>query len=175
MSNNPLRKERSGACETIRMLARYKAWANTITFSHLLALPGNEVTRLRPTRFGSIVHTLNHVYVVDDIFRAHLEGGAHGYTDRNTEAPPDLPDLWSAVQELDRWYVAYADGLDGETIDEPVYFRFVDGKPGRMTRGEILLHVINHGSYHRGFVGDLLYQIPSAFPANDLTIFLQTR
>jgi uncharacterized damage-inducible protein DinB len=32
---------------------------------------------------------------------------------------------------------------------------------------------INHGTYHRGFVSDLMYQVPAALPTNDLTVFLR--
>lgn len=157
----------------MRLLTRYKAWANNIAFPTVIALPEGEATRPRPTRYGNIVHTLNHVYVVDDIFRAHLEGRPHRYTARNTEHPPELMELWEAVQAMDRWYVSYADGLMQSALREIVQFRFVDGTPGAMTREEIVLHVVNHGTYHRGFVGDMLYQVPAVSPANDLTVFLR--
>jgi uncharacterized damage-inducible protein DinB len=42
-----------------------------------------------------------------------------------------------------------------------------------MTRGEILLHIVNHTSYHRGFVGDMMYQIPVRAPTTDLPVFLR--
>jgi len=42
-----------------------------------------------------------------------------------------------------------------------------------MTREEILRHVVNHSTYHRGFVGDMLYQVPASSPANDLPVFLR--
>jgi uncharacterized damage-inducible protein DinB len=157
------------------MLTRYKEWANAITFRTILALPEVELLRSRPTRFGNIIHTLNHVYVVDDIFRAHLQGQRHGYTARNTERTPTAPQLWEQVQAMDRWYIAYAANLDATALAEAVRFQFVDGGPAAMTREAILLHVINHGSYHRGFVGDMLYQVPAAFPSNDLTVFLQNQ
>lgn len=158
--------------DLVRLLIRYKAWANGITFPAILALPVGEALRPRATRFGNIVHTLNHVYVVDDIFRAHLEGRRHGYLARNTDEPPSLADLWDAVQALDQWYVSYATGLSDAGLRELVPFQFVDGGAGAMTRAEILLHVVNHGTYHRGFVGDMLYQVPAPFPANDLSVFL---
>ena len=161
------------ALATVRMLTRYKAWANEVTFGAVLALPPGEAERPRPTRFGDMVHTLNHTYVIDDIFRAHLQGRTHGYTSRNTERPPKLADLWAAVQAMDRWYVAYADGLTEQALGETVRFRFVDGGEGALTREQILLHVVNHGTYHRGFVGDMLYQVPAASPANDLPVFLR--
>jgi uncharacterized damage-inducible protein DinB len=163
----------AGSIATVRMLTRYKAWANGITFGAVMALPEGEALRPRPTRFGNMVHTLNHVLVIDDIFRAHLEGRPHGYKARNTDETPALSDLWAAVQDMDGWYMAYADSLTQQAIGETVHFRFVDGGRGAMTREEILLHVVNHGTYHRGFVGDMLYQVPAASPANDLPVFLR--
>jgi uncharacterized damage-inducible protein DinB len=51
-----------------------------------------------------------------------------------------------------------------ETLD----FRFVDGSAARMTRGEMLFHVVNHGSYHRGAVGNVLAQLGVAPPKERL-------
>lgn len=161
------------ALATVQMLVRYKAWANGITFPAVMALPDGEALRPRPTRFGNMVHTLNHAYVVDDIFRAHLEGRRHGYTARNTDHTPPLAELWEAVQAMDRWYVDFADGLSARELGEVVRFEFMGGGQGAMTREEILLHVVNHGTYHRGFVGDMLYQVPASSPANDLPVFLR--
>ena len=164
---------RGSTSDTMRMLTRYKAWANRITFPTVMALPEGEALRPRPTRFGNMVHTLNHAFVVDDIFRAHLEGRRHGYIARNTDPTPALDELWTAVQAMDAWYVACADSLTERDLIEVVRFEFVGGGEGAMTREEILLHVVNHGTYHRGFVGDMLYQVPAASPANDLPVFLR--
>lgn len=158
---------------TLGTLTRYKAWANAITFETVSALPKAEQFKQRPTRFGNIVHTLNHVFVIDEIFRAHFEGRSHGYTQRNTAEPPPLDELWRKVRALDRWYIDYAECLTEAIANEPVAFNFVDGQPANMTRAAMILHIINHGTYHRGFVGDMLYAVPAAFPANDLSVFLQ--
>ncbi|MBY8821811.1 DinB family protein [Sphingomonas colocasiae] len=165
--------ETGSASAMLRLLMRYKAWANEISYRHVMDLPEGEAERQRATRFGNIVHTLNHLHVVDEIFRAHLEGRPHGHVARNTDHPPPLADLWAAVQAMDRWYIAYADRLTDAAADEMVDFRFVDGGRGAMTRAEMLLHVVNHASYHRGFVSDMLYQLPSEPPANDLPVFLR--
>jgi len=43
-----------------------------------------------------------------------------------------------------------------------------------MTRGEILLHIVNHTTYHRGFVADLFYQVRGARPpTTDLPVYLR--
>lgn len=163
----------AAAASDLATLALYKSWANVSVFATVLALPNSVVVEERPTRWQSIVHTLNHVHVIDEIFRAHLLGEPHGYRERNTEVPPPLQDLWKAVQQTDRWYAEYACGLTAREATEAVDFQFVSGEAGRMTRGEILLHVVNHGTYHRGLVSDMLYQAGVELPANDLTVFLR--
>lgn len=157
----------------LQMLIRYKAWANQLTYERVAELPPEELTRERQTNFKTIIHTLNHVYVVDDIFRAHLEGRAHGYIARNTETSPPLETLWSNVQAMDRWYVELADRLTDAELSEIIAFEFVGGGEGAMSRMEILHHIVNHATYHRGFVSDMLYQVPVKPIPNDLPVFLR--
>ena len=159
--------------ENIRMLTRYKAWADDITFSAVSTLPNGEATKHRNTRFGNMVHTLNHVYVIDAIFKAHLLGQSHDYTARNTENCPPLADLLKLQKEMDKWYIDYADSISEEKLSEIVKFQFVGGGEGSMSRTDMVIHVVNHSTYHRGFVGDMMYQVPAIPPANDLPVFLR--
>jgi uncharacterized damage-inducible protein DinB len=161
------------AVRNIRMLTRYTAWANARLFDALAQLPDGEATARRPTLFGNMVNTLSHSHVVDLIWKAHLGGYPHGFTSRNTETEPALSELRAAQEQLDQWYIRYADGIDAAALDEMVNFRFVDGGPGSMTRGDILLHVVNHKTYHRGFVADLMYQASARPPVTDLPVFLR--
>ncbi|MBL4639833.1 MAG: DinB family protein [Kordiimonadaceae bacterium] len=159
--------------DTCQMLMRFKRWSNAITYKTVAALPESESLKIRQTRFGSMVNTLNHVYVVDDIFRAHLLGQTHSYTARNTDTHPPVTVLWAKVQKMDDWYVAYTESLTDAALAEGVTFEFVGGGDGAMTRNEILQHIVNHGNYHRGFVGDMLYQANVTPPATDLPVFLR--
>jgi uncharacterized damage-inducible protein DinB len=161
------------ATRTARMLTRYNAWANHQIFDAVAALPEGEATRERPSLFRNMTHTLNHNYVIDLIWQAHLEGRDHGFTARNTAEYPPLADLWRAQQGVDGWYIAWSDSLSDAVLAEKVSFTLIGGNRGVMTRGEILLHVVNHTSYHRGFVADLFYQVPSRPPTTDLPVFLR--
>jgi len=158
---------------TARMLTRYNAWANKLLFDAVAALPPGEATRERRSLFRNMVHTLNHNYVIDLIWQAHLEGREHGFTARNTPDHPPLPDLWRAQQAVDAWYIAWSDRLSDAALEERVGFTLIGGNKGVMTRGEILLHVVNHTSYHRGFVADLFFQVPARPPVTDLPVFLR--
>ena len=159
--------------KTAAMLARYNAWANRVIFDAVAALPPGEAEKPRPTLFRNMVHTLNHNYVIDRIFQAHLEGRPHGYSARNTTDHPPLAELWRAQQEVDAWYMEWAAQISERALDETVSFEFVGGGNGAMTRGQILMHIVNHTSYHRGFVGDLFFQVPARPPVTDLTVYLR--
>ena len=158
-----------------RMLTRYKAWADDLTYQMAAALPWEEIVKERPTTFKTIGHTLQHIAIVDEIFRAHLENRGHGYSRRTVETLPSMDDLRRRAKELNGWWIDYADRLTDDAAAQPVDFTYVNGDPGRMTGLEIVLHVVQHATYHRGYVDDMMYQVPVTPPATDLTVFLQER
>jgi uncharacterized damage-inducible protein DinB len=156
-----------------KMLARYNAWANKVIFDAVAALPAGEAVKPRPSIFKNMVHTLNHNYVIDRIFQAHLQGRPHGYEARNTADHPPLAELWKAQQEIDGWYIDWAERAGDAELDQQVSFTYVGGGAGRMTRREILQHLVNHTSYHRGFVAQMMYDIPVRPPVTDITVYLR--
>jgi uncharacterized damage-inducible protein DinB len=148
---------------TLKSLFAYKAWAN----AELYALLGTLAADRHADTLHGCVRTLNHVYVVDRIFRAHLAGEPRPFDATNTRQTPTLGQLRDDVETTDAWYVAYVDGLAEPALAESISFTFTDGDAGRMSREEILLHVITHGGYHRGNVGERL-QAASLAPPRDL-------
>ena len=149
-------------------LFAYKAWANAELFAALGAVDASA----HPDEARNAIRILNHVYVVDRIFQAHLEGKAHAYTATNTKETPTVQALAAAVKELDTWYVSYAEGLAPSALREQVRFMFTDGDSGSMSREEILLHVVTHGGYHRGAAGQVMRGASVAPPRDLYTRFL---
>ena len=160
--------------QSARMLTRYNRWANQLIFEAVAALPEGEATKERPSLFKNMVHTLNHNYVIDLIWQAHLEGRDHAFGARNTKDHPPLEELRVRQRAVDDWYIAWSDGLSEAALAERVHFTLIGGNRGVMTRAEILLHIVNHTTYHRGFVADLFYQVPGARPpTTDLPVYLR--
>jgi uncharacterized damage-inducible protein DinB len=153
---------------TLKSLFAYKAWANAELFQ---ALAGVSV-ELYPMELHTALRTMNHIHVVDRIFCAHLLGRPHGYQATNTAETPSLPDLQAAVAATDAWYLHYVESASSRQLAEVVDFSFTDGDAGCMRREEILLHLITHGSYHRGAVGQVIKGISVTPPRELLTRFL---
>jgi uncharacterized damage-inducible protein DinB len=159
--------------ENAGMLMRYAAWANSLLYAAIAELPEMEMTKRRPGFFGSIIRTLNHVYAMDLVWQAHLEGRPHGFTTRNPDPLPAFVDLRAAQATVDDWYVLYAAGLSNHAGAQIIKFDFIGGGEGAMSRVEILLHVVNHTTYHRGHIVDMMNQIPAQPPTTDLPVFLR--
>ncbi|MEN9783977.1 MAG: hypothetical protein RJA24_1320 [Pseudomonadota bacterium] len=159
---------------SVTMMARYKQWSDKVMFDAVAALPAEEIAKPRPSLFKNMVHTLNHIYVIDRIWQAHLDGRDHGYDARNTKDHPPLEELWKLQQEVDAWYVAWAHRQTANSVAETVSYTLIGGNQGAMTRGEILLHVVMHSNYHRGYVAQMMYDIPGCRPPQmDLPVYMR--
>jgi uncharacterized damage-inducible protein DinB len=157
----------------IRLLTRYSAWANSLLYEALGELPEIELTNPRQIVFGNLIRTVNHVYTMDLVWQAHLEGRAHGFTTRTPDVAMSFSDLCKAQATLDTWYIHYAEEMSDGQSEEIVDFTFIGGGDGSMTRGNILLHVVNHTTYHRGHIAVMMYQISAQPPTTDLPVFLR--
>ncbi|MBY0268500.1 MAG: DinB family protein [Burkholderiales bacterium] len=157
-----------------RMMVRYKQWSDKVMFDAVAALPEGEAVKPRTSLFKNMVHTLNHIYVIDRIWQAHLEGRDHGYEARNTKDHPPLAEMGRLQQEADAWYVQWADAQTDASLDATVEYTLIGGNRGAMTRGEILLHVVMHTNYHRGYVAEMFYAVPGCRPPSmDLPVYMR--
>lgn len=155
----------------LKTLFAQKTWANAELYDCMAKVdPAYHAEPLH-----TAIRTLNHIYVVDRIFRAHLVGEAHNYTQSNTVETPTLAELHFAAAETDLWFESYLAAQDAAALAESLTFRFTDGDAGRMTREEMLYHVLTHGAYHRGNVGQVLKGIAVTPPRDLLTKFLHQR
>jgi uncharacterized damage-inducible protein DinB len=158
--------------EGARLLARYKSWADDLTLKAVAALPASEAASERPTRFKIIIGTLNHSCVVDLIWQAHLEGREHGFKARDVVPYPELEALTAAQKRANDWLIAWSEAQSPASLGETVSFRMISGESGQMTRGEILVHIVNHATFHRGCVSDLFFRVPAKLPTTDWNVFL---
>lgn len=146
--------------DTLLRLFRHKAWANDELLTVLTNL-GEETSVSKLA-----IEALSHTHIVDRIFAAHLRGADHEYDSTNLTDMPKLHDLAADIRASDQEYLEYIWGLDQPRLAEQIDFRFTDGAPGRMSRDEMLMHVITHGIGHRGQISAVML-LNSVPPAKD--------
>lgn len=158
---------------TARMLTDYKRWADRRLFDSLASLPPGEVNRERVSVFKNMIGTLNHIYVVDCIWQAHLEGRGHSFKTSHDLLHSNLPELRLAQKDIDNWYCKWTARQTDASLDKAVEFAFVSGESGTMSAGAMLMHVVNHASYHRGWVIQMYFEIPAMPPVTDMPVYLR--
>jgi uncharacterized damage-inducible protein DinB len=144
--------------DTLQRLFGFKAWADDELLKALARLDeDSETTKLA-------IRALSHSHVVDRIFLAHLRGKEQPFRSANPAHLPTLHNLSEDIRATDEEYLRYVLGLHGDQMHEQIDFTFTDGPPGRMSREEMLMHVITHGIGHRGQVSAvmLLNALPPA-------------
>jgi uncharacterized damage-inducible protein DinB len=155
--------------QSYSQLIAVKRWADR----GLYDIVSRSLDRLNQEEASIMLRILDHIHVVDRIFQHHLQGLPHDFRAPRSERTPELQALASSARELDDWYVSYVDGLAQSDFEQPLDFVFTSGKRTRMRRGEIILHVCLHGTYHRGNAGAVL-QLKGITPSRDsVTDFLE--
>jgi uncharacterized damage-inducible protein DinB len=150
-------------------LFEHKAWCDRGMIETLRAAPA-DADRAQMT---VALFTLDHTQIVDAIFRARLEGREADFGSVVAERKPVLDDLAERFAKTDAWYLDYVRGVTAAELGETVEFVFVaDGEAGRMTKGEILAHVVTHGASHRGAINKMFEALKVQGAPDMVTTFL---
>ncbi len=146
----------------------YKQWADCRTLDAVKTI---DATR-HPSPLAFACQQLNHMVIVEELFKARLLGEPAPHASTNTEQVPGLPELELRITTLHAWFTGYLPGLEATQLQETLTFQFADGKHGSMTRQEILFHIVNHGTYHRGAIGHALDLAGAPRPADTYTVYV---
>lgn len=157
----------------VRTLARYNAWANTRLYDAVMTLPAGEAERNRPSFFGSIVNTLNHILVVDRIWLSRIENVDAGVSRLDEILHTDLQALYDARKAFDTHIIRLIDGWDEAQLTGTFRYANLSGETFEQPLHPVLTHVFNHQTHHRGQVHQMLSESGTAPPSIDLIYFLR--
>lgn len=156
-----------------RRFARYNRWANARLYGACAALPEGEFTRPRPSFFGSLSATLNHLLVADTIWMGRFVGEPTSITSLDQTLHAELGPLRAAREAMDGRIVAFVDGLDEAAFDAPLSYRTMAGAPFEDPLSALLAHLFNHQTHHRGQAHGLLSLAGASPPPLDLLYFMR--
>ncbi len=156
----------------------YHAWANTQLFNRIKELPNYETifTEQIQSVFPSIKDTFAHIYVTDQVWLHILHGKSMN------EAIQDRESLRTEIEnksflELEEMF----DNMAKQYIDflitiEDVNAVFVIENPyvGKLETSilELVQHVVNHGTYHRGNITAMIRQLGHSSTMTDFVLYL---
>jgi uncharacterized damage-inducible protein DinB len=132
------------------MMANYNAWANVRLYRMADQLPEEKYRRDVGAYFKSLHGTLNHLLTADRIWMYRLTGAGSPVIKLDAILFEDLPSLTAARREQDARIIQFVHHLTDEQLEEMWDYHSMDGRPQRERRREILAHLFNHETHHRG-------------------------
>jgi uncharacterized damage-inducible protein DinB len=154
-------------------LARYNVWANQRLYQACAALSETEYLRERPSAFGSLHATLNHILVADRIWIARIEGRTPPSLDLDQILYADLIGLKVARSAEDEHLRNIIAGISAAMLDQPLVYRNARGERCDTPLRLVLGHLFNHQAQHRGEAQALLSQTDVPPPLLDLIRFVR--
>jgi len=152
--------------------ARYNAWANNRLYGACAELPSGEYLKPRQSFFGSIHATLNHLLVGDRIWLGRIEQRPVKLA-LNQILYGDFVALAVARTAEDERLIRIVDGIDSTQLEETIDYVNSRGQRFRTPIRQVLAHLFNHQTHHRGQVHDMLSQTDVPPPELDLIFFLR--
>ena len=131
-------------------MARYNAWANARLYAAARGLPDASYRKHVGAFFGSLHGTLNHLLVTDRIWMRRMTGTGDHPATLDAIMFDDLPSLEAARKAEDERIIRHVDGLSEEDIGRDLSYATTKGVPHRNRLGDVLAHLFNHQTHHRG-------------------------
>ncbi len=153
--------------------ARYNAWANAKLLDAAAIVGEDGFAADGGAVFGSLRGTLNHLLVGDRMWLRRITGTGPEHT-RLDEVPyPLLADFRSARDGEDVRIVAIVDALTGDDLAAALTYRTTSGGLSRQPLAQVLAHLFNHQTHHRGQAHVLLTRLGQPSVEMDLIYFLR--
>ena len=144
---------------------RYSAWASRHLVAAVRAVSDADLEKPSGISHHSLLGTLAHILWADWLWYTRVAEPM----EQPGKTRETLETAWPALQ--DKW-VAWAERAGDEGINRVVEYKSIlDGQIARTPAWQIVLHVVNHGTLHRGQAMGMLRQMGIAPPHTDLLFY----
>jgi uncharacterized damage-inducible protein DinB len=154
-------------------LAAYNRWANERLYAAAEGLRDDEYRRDLGAFFGSVHATLNHLLLVDRFWLERLDGRDPPRPALDTILYEPFEELKRARIEQDEIITRFLEALREQDFEGVVSYHTGSGSAQRNARNEVLTHLFNHQTHHRGQVHALITRLGYTAPELDYIYFLR--
>jgi len=149
--------------QDLQTLIDYHYWARDRLFDALEPLTAEQLARDMGNSFKSIHDTVAHVYAAEWAWYERWHGNSPTAL-LPADRFPDLASIRRAWSEQETKMRAYVDGLGEDGGSRVIEYKLLSGQAGSSPLWQMLQHVVNHASYHRGQVTTMQRQLGAQPP-----------
>jgi len=156
----------------VRLYADYNRWQNESLYSAAEALPDEARKQKRGAFFGSIHATLNHLLWADEMWMSRLAGTPRPVATSIAESLSRYDD-WAELREervrFDGVISGWADALSPEDLaGDLTWHSGAINREMKKPMWQLVVHLFNHQTHHRGQVHCLLTQLGAKPDVTDI-------
>jgi uncharacterized damage-inducible protein DinB len=155
-----------------QQLFGYGSWATALMFSAAETLTHEQLEAPVASSFPSIRATLAHLVVTEWTWLRRWLGdspkSAPAWADQ-----PTLTELKVQLAAIEAERASFLAQLTDADLEGVVTYRAPDGLAFSHPLGQLMRHVVNHSTYHRGQLATLLRQLGHTPPNTDFTRYLR--
>src|SRR5471032_3327729 len=145
----------------IRILLDYNYWARDRALASAEPLSLEQVSRPMGSSFTSVLDTLVHIYSAEWIWYRRWQGESPS-AGLDTSQLVSIAALHGAWLPLEQQIRSFVSGLGPAGLSRIIDYKTMSGQPSSSPYWQMIVHVVNHGTYHRGQVATLLRQLGAA-------------
>ena len=158
----------------LKTMIEYHYWARDRLLDAVETLSPDQFNKDLGSSFKSVRETMVHTYAAEWAWYSRWQGKSPTAL-LTSDAFPDVPSIRRAWSELEQNLRRFVDEL-GDNVDRVFDYTLLSGAAGSTPLWQMLQHVVNHASYHRGQVTTMLRQIGAAPPkAMDMIAFYRSK
>jgi uncharacterized damage-inducible protein DinB len=157
----------------LRHLLDYHYWARDRVLDAVRQLDVNAFTAPRESSFTSIRDTLAHTYLAEWAWHSRWQGHSPSAFPALDQFA-DVDALSSAWQGTEANVRAFIDPMSDADTTRVIAYRLFSGVEAASPIWQMVQHVVNHASYHRGQVTTMLRQAGAA-PAKSMDLITYYR
>lgn len=156
--------------ERIRALFEFNRWANGQLLAAVSALGPEDWTRDLKNSFPSVRDTLAHIMWAEWIWLRRWKGTSPKLVLDPAEFAT-VTVLWTKWSEVEREQADFVAGLTEESLSTVIEYVNTRGESFSYPLWQMLQHVVNHSTYHRGQITMMLRQLGATPVATDFLVF----
>jgi uncharacterized damage-inducible protein DinB len=157
----------------LQTMIDYHYWARDRLLEALEPLTAEQYNRDLGNSFKSIRDTVTHLYAAEWAWYERWHGVSPSAL-LTADRFADLAALRRAWIEHEGKMRAFVGGLSADDVGRVIEFRLLNGTAGASPIWQMIQHVVNHASYHRGQITTMLRQLGSA-PAKPMDMIAYFR
>ena len=161
--------------ELLKSLAAYNIWANQKLTELILSLPEEKQLTEVPSSFKSFHATLLHMWDAESVWWQRMKMHER-FIIPSENFNEGLKEVVNGLMQQNRQWEEWVNAASDMSLEHVFQYQNSKKEHFKQPVWQVIVHVFNHGTYHRGQLVNMLRQLSiEKIPQTDYNVFSRSR